>query len=110
MSTAALHRTNIGDEFVADSRLPYASTSRVTSFRQMKDTDPMPFGPYRSQPIGEVPASYLDHLRDANWLSKWPAVEEYITRNAKAIDKELDGPRARSDEDDGRPSEFAGDE
>jgi len=91
MSTFALHPTNLGDEFV-EHRQPYQAhaPSQVRQFRILKDSDRMPFGPFKDRRMDEVPASYLDRLRDANWLTKWPAVEEYIERNARAIDKELD--------------------
>jgi hypothetical protein len=86
----SLFRTNLGDEYINDERPQAVSPSKVRVFRQMKDSDPMPFGEHRGTPIGQVPASYLDHLRDANWLDRYPAVAEYIERNGKAIDKELD--------------------
>ncbi len=90
MNTAVLHPTNFGDEFVEAPRPAFAARSRVVSFRQLGDADKMPFGPYRDRPMSEVPASYLDRLRDAAWLKKWPTVEDYIERNAKAIDVELE--------------------
>jgi len=61
----------------------------------------MTFGAYRGTKMSEVPASYLDRLRDANWLSNYPAVEEYIERCGKAIDLEL----SRRDNDRDRPFE-----
>ena len=86
-----LHTTNLGDEFVETALLkPMAEVRSARSFRQLKDSDPMRFGPHEGKCMMDVPASYLDYLRDADWLSKWPAVEDYIERNASAIDKELD--------------------
>lgn len=86
-----IHPTTFGDEYIESSSKPVrAEPSRLVQFRQMKDTDKMPFGPFRDKPIGEVPARYLDRLRDANWLSNYPAVADYIQRNANAIDEELD--------------------
>jgi hypothetical protein len=90
MQTAALLPTNMGDEFVDERPGPVASSKGVVAFRQLRDSDPMPFGVHRDRRMDEVPAAYLDSLRDANWLHRWPAVEEYIERNAKAIDQELD--------------------
>lgn len=56
---------------------------------ELMDTDPMPFGKHKGQAMQDVPASYLDWLRDQEWLKDYPAVKEYIRRNAKVIDHEL---------------------
>jgi hypothetical protein len=53
------------------------------------DKDPFPFGVHKGQPMEQVPAMYLDWLIDQPWISRWPAIEEYIERNRKVIDKEL---------------------
>ena len=55
----------------------------------LTDRDPMPFGKYEGERMENVPAAYLDWLRDQKWLKEWPAVEEYIRRNKKEIDFEL---------------------
>jgi hypothetical protein len=80
------------DEFVREGNHgPVAVAIRSRSFRLLKDADAMPFGAFRGKPIGKVPAEYLDRLRDANWLDdRFPAVAEYIERNAAAIDKDLE--------------------
>ena len=95
----APYPTNIGDEYVKDDRPAQVSASEVRACRQMSDGDPMPFGKFRDVPMGDVPAWYLDTLRDAEWLDRYPAVAEYLERNAAAIDQELDEPGpARDDE------------
>lgn len=57
--------------------------------KELTDQDPMPFGAHKGKPMEEVPASYLDWLRGQDWLSQWPAVADYIERNASVIDWEL---------------------
>jgi hypothetical protein len=81
-----------GDEYVREGfRGPVAPVVASRSFRVMDDKSTMPFGAFVGQPIGEVPASYLDRLRDANWLDgRYPAVAEYIERHSKVIDMELE--------------------
>ena len=56
----------------------------------LSDQDSMPFGKYKGKPMEDVPASYLDWLRDQPWLPRWPDVQEYIQRNEKTIDWELE--------------------
>ena len=84
--------TNIGDEFVdAQPRFPQGRVVAARSFRQLQDNDLMPMGAFKDHRMKDVPASYLDRLRDADWVERrYPAVADYIVRNAKAIDKELD--------------------
>ena len=98
MSTSYDSEIRRGDEFVeSNSRGPVAQVVSRRWFRQMQDGDPMPFGAFRGQAIGKVPAAYLDKLRDADWLEgRHPEVADYIARNAKAIDKELDEAERRS--------------
>jgi hypothetical protein len=81
---------NIEGEAAGDEPASVPSSSRIVPFRPLKDSDPMPFGPHKDLRMDEVPATYLDYLRDANWLHRWPGVEEYIERNAKAIDQEME--------------------
>lgn len=50
----------------------------------------MPFGKYKGRKLDEVPAAYLDWLRDQEWLGEWPAVSKYIEDNAKWIDHDLE--------------------
>ena len=54
----------------------------------LQDTDPMPFGKYKGQPMQDVPASYLHWL----WLEiqhdKSSNVGAYICRNIEALKKE----------------------
>jgi hypothetical protein len=56
----------------------------------MDDDDPMPFGKYKGEPIGEVPAEYLDWLHGQEWLASWPRVKKYIESNRKLLDMELE--------------------
>lgn len=57
----------------------------------LKDDDKMPFGQHESTIMELVPANYLDWLRDQYWLElKYPEVADYIKRNEKAIDHELE--------------------
>lgn len=60
-------------------------------FTPMTDESLMPFGPaHKGTPMKEVPSHYLDWLLGQPWWQKsWPAVHDYITRNKKAIDQDL---------------------
>lgn len=58
--------------------------------QQLTDDSPFPFGRHKDKPMRDVPASYLDWLRGQSWLQQWPDVAEYIDRNEKVIDWELD--------------------
>ena len=50
----------------------------------------MPFGKHKGKPMIEVPASYLDWLRDEEWLEeRHPGIAEYIKDNEDRIDIEL---------------------
>ena len=70
--------------------LPKPQVRNSRSFHRLQDVDLMPFGPHRGTRMMDVPASYLDILRDAKWLeSSYPAVADYIERAAKAIDQDL---------------------
>lgn len=55
------------------------------------DEDTFPFGRFQRSmtKMKDVPASYLDWLVDQPWMEKWPAVLDYIARNRKLIDVEL---------------------
>ncbi len=56
----------------------------------LNDDSPMPFGAHQGTPMGKVPAKYLDHIIGKDWIGNYPEVEEYIMRNKKVIDMELD--------------------
>lgn len=56
----------------------------------MNDENVMPFGKYKGKAMGCVPAEYLDWLIDQPWIKTWPEVEQYIVKNKKVIDKELE--------------------
>lgn len=50
----------------------------------------MPFGKYAGEEMDQVPAEYLDWLHGQPWISSWPEVLDYIEKNRKAIDMDLD--------------------
>lgn len=52
------------------------------------DRDLMPFGKYKGEMMVDVPAKYLDWLRDQQWIKDWPDVETYIENNLIALDYE----------------------
>lgn len=58
--------------------------------RSLDDTDPMPFGKHKGEPMSDVPASYL-HWLWTNGLkqkAKTDPVANYIERNLDALKKE----------------------
>jgi len=57
--------------------------------KTLTDNDLFPFGIHKGRPMQKVPATYLDWLIDQPWIKSWPAVEEYIERNRKVLDREL---------------------
>lgn len=56
----------------------------------LTEQSPFPFGQHKGVPMIQVPATYLDWLRGQTWLAEWPAVAEYIERNKKAIDQDVE--------------------
>ena len=62
------------------------SNSGVIKFN---DKSPMPFGKYKGQSIGTVPADYLDYISGCDWIDDWLRVKKYIEDNRSAIDHEL---------------------
>jgi len=54
-----------------------------------KDSDPFPFGQYKSKRYDQVPAQYLDYLLGMEWIDSWPRVKMYIKKNKSVIDTEL---------------------
>jgi hypothetical protein len=57
--------------------------------KQLNDLHPFPFGEHKGKPMMRVPACYLDWLRRQPWLKPWPAIADYISRSARAIELEL---------------------
>lgn len=57
----------------------------------LTDKSPCPVqGKHHGKPMEQVPADYLDWLVGQPWCrSKYPAVDDYVARNRKAIDLEL---------------------
>ena len=55
----------------------------------MRDTDPMPFGKHKGEPMQDVPAYYLHYLWQ-NGLKddKKSSVGDYIRRNLNALKEE----------------------
>ena len=51
----------------------------------------IPFGKHKGQKLDDLPAGYLDWLRDQDWVEeKHPEIWKYINDNSNLIDKELD--------------------
>jgi hypothetical protein len=49
----------------------------------------MPWGQYKGESMENVPADYLDWLRQQDWLPKWPGLDAYIKANKDVIDQQL---------------------
>lgn len=67
-----------------------SSTRKKRDKKMLQDKDPFPFGKYRGVAMEKVPADYLDWVVGQTWIDKWPAVVEYVERNRKLIDEELE--------------------
>ncbi len=50
----------------------------------------MPWGIHIGKTMANVPASYLDWLRDQPWISTWFGLQAYLTANKTRIDQELE--------------------
>jgi hypothetical protein len=95
MSSSAICRN---DEFVAQDRFQPKVPSSLVSFRQLNDESIMSFGVHAGKKLKAVPARYWDFLRDTAWLeADRPAVHDYLVRNERAIDKELEDEERRSE-------------
>ncbi len=59
---------------------------------KLLDSSPCPVsGKHVGRPMGTVPAAYLDWLVGQEHLCrKYPEVVEYVAKNRKAIDQDLD--------------------
>jgi len=56
---------------------------------QLNDTDKMPFGKYKGEPMQDVPASYLHWLwSNGKEHDKLCQVADYIRRNKTALEQE----------------------
>jgi DNA polymerase-3 subunit epsilon len=57
---------------------------------RLSDTDKMPFGKYKGQPMQDVPASYLHWLWTQQGMEhdKQSAVADYIRRNKGILETE----------------------
>ena len=55
---------------------------------KLEDTDPMPFGKHKGQPMSEVPASYLHYLWSSGMDKETGNVAEYIRENLDALKME----------------------
>lgn len=62
----------------------------ASTFKQLQDPDPMPFGKYRGTPMMDVPADYLFFLWTEGGLehNKKSPVADYIRRNLSSLAKE----------------------
>jgi uncharacterized protein (DUF3820 family) len=56
--------------------------------KTLQDTDPMPFGKHKGEPMQDVPASYLHWLWQEIQHDKTSNVGDYIRRNLSALKKE----------------------
>lgn len=60
----------------------------------MKDSDLMPFGKYKGEKLGDVPASYLLWLGDQpDFAQKNPGLSGYIEANRNWLEQEKQEPR-----------------
>jgi len=56
------------------------------NMKTLTDTDPMPFGKYKGEPMQDVPASYLHYLwQNGLAADKQSNVADYIRRNINAL-------------------------
>lgn len=57
--------------------------------RELRDTDPMPFGKYKGTPMQDVPASYLHWLwSQDDFRQKGGSVCDYIESHIEALAQE----------------------
>lgn len=54
----------------------------------LTDTDPMPFGKHKGEPMQDVPASYLHYLWTNGLKDSKASVADYIRRNLDALKQE----------------------
>ena len=47
------------------------------------------FGMHRGKYLDDVPANYLDWLSKQDWITDYPAINQYINDNRKGIDKQI---------------------
>ena len=66
-----------------------SSSAEEVDTTPFTDDDIMLFGSHKGKKMRDVPARYLDWLRDQAWLSKWPRIKAYIEKNESVIDQEL---------------------
>lgn len=58
--------------------------------KPLTDTTPCPVpGRYEEVLMANVPAGYLLTIRDADWISDWPDVKDYIEKNIDLLNREL---------------------
>lgn len=57
--------------------------------KELEDTDPMPFGKHRGEPMQDVPANYLHYLwTNGKREDRRCPVADYIRRNISALQQE----------------------
>ena len=56
----------------------------------MSDDMKMPFGLHKGEFMSGVPANYLKHVYDQDWIDKWPTVKKYIDDNMQGILKQIE--------------------
>jgi len=64
----------------------WCNLNTTNQMKTLTDTDPMPFGKHKGEPMQDVPASYLHYLWQ-NGLKddKQSNVADYIRRNLNAL-------------------------
>lgn len=45
---------------------------------QLGDDDPMPFGKWKGERLGDIPNSYFRWLREQDWLNQHHALAKYV--------------------------------
>lgn len=59
------------------------------TMKELQDTDPMPFGKHKGEPMQDVPAHYLHWLwTNGKQADKQCPVADYIRRNLNALKQE----------------------
>ena len=52
------------------------------------DDDIMPFGKYKGERLGDVPADYLIWFAEQDWCEQWPDLVDYVNRNMDLLERE----------------------
>ena len=63
---------------------------RQDPFIVVTDSWIMPFGEHKGKPMARVPSRYLDWFLSWEGRHAWPGIVDYIERNQKSINQDLD--------------------